>query len=220
MRPIEKRASLVALVGLDGAGKTTQSARLEQYLRSMGHKAIVFQNESLQPAKQALDAISHRWGFPDHLELLSPSRAYLMTALFKWHSMLSAVDLIETGDQFVIMDRYACCYVAAGHGSDPSHVSLVRDAFSIFPPPDLTLYLDLPPADAAQRLETRGAGLTPIDLMQHSARGYRALPEFEEFAVVDGTQGVDQVADEIRDIVSSTFQSVGNVSSAHGMAPD
>jgi len=206
MVQITKKAKVIAFAGLDGAGKSTQCELLAQHLRSNGHRTVVFRNESLQPVKGALDDVARRRGFDDHIEMLSPSRAYLLTALFKWNGMLHAVEHIETPEQFVIMDRYASCYVAAGHGSLPEHVSLVRALFAAFPPPDLTIYLDISSADASRRLTSRGTGPTRVELMDASTRGYRELPEFETFAVVPGARAVDEVLDQVRDIVCSRFQ--------------
>jgi signal recognition particle GTPase len=47
---LEKRAHLVAIVGNDGAGKTTQAERLAAWLARRGRSVTLHPNESLRPS--------------------------------------------------------------------------------------------------------------------------------------------------------------------------
>ncbi|MGW2056447.1 hypothetical protein ACWCOZ_21485, partial [Streptomyces sp. NPDC001840] len=60
----------MAVVGLDGAGKSTQVRMLGDWLRSQGVPGQAHRSLTMAPVRKALNAIAEQEGLTDHLELI------------------------------------------------------------------------------------------------------------------------------------------------------
>ena len=94
--PFVKRAHLVALIGIDGAGKTTQAARLVAWLEARGERCTLHPNESLQSVKYALAHVAAAMGHEDAVALLGPETHQLVLSAIKWNTSADDFFLIES----------------------------------------------------------------------------------------------------------------------------
>lgn len=153
---------LVAIEGLDGAGKNTLTRAVTARLQASGRKvtALAFPRYGTQFADLAAEAL--RGGNGDVAESV-----YGMGLLFAFDRQAAAPDIraaLATHD-VVLLDRYAAssaAYSAArlGEGPDGAVATWVRelefDRFGL-PRPDLQVYLDVPVTVAAERARSREA---------------------------------------------------------------
>ncbi|BDH58699.1 hypothetical protein MTP03_36380 [Tsukamurella sp. PLM1] len=162
---------LVAIEGLDGAGKNTLTRAVTSQLRSAGRTvtALAFPRYGTQFADLAAEALRGDNG--DVAESV-----YGMALLFAFDRQAAAPDVraaLRTHD-VVLLDRYAAssaAYSAARlhEGPDGAVAAWVRalefERFGL-PAPDLQVYLDVPVSLAAERAAparppTRAASATP-----------------------------------------------------------
>lgn len=207
LQPLVKKGPLVALIGVDGAGKSTQAKLLAERLTSAGHTAVIPRNESLAPLMMTIESIAQDRGLTSPYDVIAADDAQLVIAVIKWHHLRKAAGDIADPNRFVIMDRYSYCYTAGciSLGVDDG---LTRELFSIFPPPDLVLYLDTPPIMAQERITNRGIDTHDLELLVTLRDAYWSLPEAGTFVPIDGSQDIDTVHSAIWAKVADAFERV------------
>jgi len=202
---IRKRAHVIALVGVHGAGKTVALGGLGEWLRDLGHTVHEHPNESLRPAHAVLEAIAIEAGYSDEIEMLGPDTAKLCASLIKWNTMIRVRPAMEDAGAVVLMDRCMYCQYAAGRQCAAGNEWLLRRLFAVVPPPDLTLYLDVTTAEALRRIERRGEVPPKAQTLEALAGAYRSLPEFASFVHVNANQAPEDVLAELRGHVERRF---------------
>ena len=153
---------LVAIEGLDGAGKNTLTRAVTARLRASGRTvtSLAFPRYGTQFADLAAEAL--RGGNGDVAQSV-----YGMGLLFAFDRQAAAPDIRAAlaAHDVVLLDRYAAssaAYSAArlGEGADGAVATWVRELeFGRFglPVPDLQVYLDVPTSLAAERARSREA---------------------------------------------------------------
>ncbi|WP_238428468.1 nucleoside/nucleotide kinase family protein [Frankia nepalensis] len=196
---------MIALVGVDGSGKTTAAKWLAQELSAAGTRARYFENGGGRPL---IDPLARRLGRRDGRHLLG-WRGYLaVEASIRWIALARAVALSTLTRRVAVLDRYAYCQYAlirarddglagaigraAGNaGRQPER--LVRRLYGVFPRPDVTFYLAVEADEAARRVAARGRDLEEPAYLASFDVSYRSLPEFASFIVVDASGSAKEV---------------------------
>jgi dTMP kinase len=197
----------ITLEGGEGAGKSTQIARLAERLRAR-HEVVTTREPGGAPGaemirKLLVEGPADKWdGTTEALLHFAARRDHLRTTV--WPAL-------EHG-AWVISDRFADstrAYQGWGHGLDLVTLERLYDVAVGAFRPDLTLILDLPVevglARAASRrgAETRYESL-PREFHDRVRDGFLAIArnEPERCAVIDASQDIDAVANEIVRIVT------------------
>lgn len=185
MDDTEPRGAVIALVGMDGVGKTTQARRLTARLAERGIPADYHLAAS---GRRVLSNMAKRLGAGDSVELLGANLALRAeTAMRRLNLSWSLrADLL-------IADRYTYCQFARTRMLCPEIEPWVRKAMRGIPRPAITLYLDMPPELASDRVTTRGIDEEPVERLRALSAAYRSLPEFETFTLVDATGTAEDV---------------------------
>jgi dTMP kinase len=192
---------LVTLEGLDGSGKTTVWESIR------GDFDAVFTREPTESWYG--EAVQRSIDRPDADPL---AELFLYTADHAAHLTNTVRPAIEAGTP-VISDRYSDSRYAyqsatlADHprlGDPLSFVQSIHEPWTI--PPDLTIYLDVPPETAAERSGAtnkfeRTETLTAV--REHYERLLNAEPE--RFVRVDATQSSTSVERQVRDHVADAL---------------
>ncbi|MEM9809636.1 MAG: dTMP kinase [Pseudomonadota bacterium] len=146
--------TFITFEGPEGAGKTTQIARLASALRAQGHNVT----ETREPGG-TLEAEALRHTLLDSERLWSPvSEALLMNAARDSHLRGKIIPALKSGC-VVLCDRFfdsTEAYQGGEPGITPSFLKALRQAV-VTKAPDATLILDLPPEIGLARAEARGA---------------------------------------------------------------
>lgn len=195
---------LIALVGIDGSGKTTQAQRLAAWLAESG-----------TPARYALNAGGRRWlsrfahglGQSNAQQLFGVSGMLVAESVLRGLAISSALLRAHLSNAVAVMDRYSFCQYASirahcvwsGQGKGEQ---LARCAYRIFPRPDVTFLLAVDPAEAYRRIELRGTDHENLEFLIATAQAYQELPEAEDFVVIDASLGPDEVSRTIRAFLS------------------
>jgi len=210
-------ARFVTLEGGEGAGKSTQIARLAQTLADSGIAVTTTREPGGSPGADAIRALLVE-GEPGRWD--GETEALLHFAARRDHLVRTVWPALAKGS-WVLCDRFAdstMAYQGYGHGLDRGVIeTLYRLTVGDFAP-HLTLILDLPVeaglARAAARQGSAGAGGggSAEDRYERMAREFHerlragfldiAQREPERCAVIDAARDADTVAADIRAIVA------------------
>ena len=138
---------LIAFEGLDGAGKSTQIGRLADALAAEGHRVRLLKLN----ANRLFKNVCRRLNDDD---LLGPVEAALMKAAElagRFEFLRPALDQGEV----LIWDKYVVGSLVSdvARNVPPTYIDALA---SCLPEPDLTVYLDLAPAEALRRKQAVG----------------------------------------------------------------
>lgn len=202
----------ITFEGPEGAGKTTQLARLEARLRSQGRGVTVTREPGGTPLgtrvrEVVLDPALDIEPLGEFL-LYSASRAQLLAEVLR--------PALGRGE-VVLCDRFAdssLAYQGAGRGLPLAFLREVTAQVTGGLTPDLTVLLDLDPAAGLARAAARGQPdrLEQADLAFHQRvrQGFLELARAEpqRFLVLDAAQSADEVEQAIWQRVSQTLRPV------------
>ena len=182
---------LIALEGLDQAGKETQAQRLRDELREGGRRARVesFPDYGTSIGEEIARALQGERDYgPDVMQLLYVANRHERKAdLVRW---------LEAGI-IVVCDRYVASSVAYGEAHDLD-VEWLTQMQRFLPSPDVTVLLDIPPELAATR---KAVGLDRYErdlaLLTRVRASYLRQAEEDGWIRVDGSRGKAEVAGDI-----------------------
>lgn len=167
--PARGRARVLAIEGIDGAGKSTHVTGLAEHLSAKGlrvatHKLFrhgVFHETVTDLTRQcAGDTNLHLWPLQRMVKCFDSLK----------HFFASVAHDVETHDA-VVFDRYVPTHLAEGIGRY-HHDPWSRELLAALPRADRVFLLDLPEADALARLDARAA--RTVDENPYMLGRYRA----------------------------------------------
>jgi dTMP kinase len=188
------RGVLVALEGIDGAGKTTQAERLSTLLREEGLEVVRTKEPTEGPWGRKLreSAQSGRLSPEEELECFLRDRREHVETLLK--PSLAA-------GKVVLVDRYYFSTVAyqGSRGLDPAELLRRNEAFA--PPPDLLVLMEIPPELSLRRIRRR-SGEENLFEKEDSLRAVDAIfrsMDFPYLLRLDGTASPEELTGRILD---------------------
>ncbi len=196
---------LITFEGIDGSGKSTQIARLQQNLEARGYQVVVVREPGGTPISELIrELLLHT----DSAELHPRTEALLFSAARSQLVNEVILPALAAG-AIVICDRYADSSIAyQGYGRElPLEEIIVTQKFATSDlRPDLKVLLDVPveisserkSQEPADRME--GAGRT---FMARVREGYLKLARSqpEDWLIVGGQTSAEQIAEEIENYV-------------------
>jgi dTMP kinase len=185
---------------LDGAGTTTQAARLADHLRAQGQSVL----ETCEPTDLTLGkvlrtALRGQWG-ENGVGELNPGSVALLFAADRLDHLTRRVKPALNEGTTVISDRYVYSSMAyQGSLLEPAWVSTIN---GLARKPDLTLYVRVSVETAMSRLTSRGSDREIYEkeaMLQSVYDGYEGLVARGEMANL----GIDDVFQQIRAAVTA-----------------
>jgi dTMP kinase len=197
---------IVAVVGIDGAGKTTQAHDLAVWLTAQGRPADYWQNAG---GRRWFGRLARRFGRRDAQGLLGVHGMLLVESALRFLAIARALLRSRLRGRIAVMDRYACCQYASIRAHHGRRERFARHLFGLFPAPDVTFFLAVPPGCAYARVETRGTDHESLAYLAAADAAYRSLPEAAEFVVVDATGNLESVQRALRSRVPAALTRAG-----------
>lgn len=186
----EDQAEIIALIGIDGSGKSTLSHRLAAWIASRGMAVTCRKTVS---GRSQLDKLAQRMGSRDLSGVVGKDAALMMQVAVVWRNLRDARPLVRTPRSFAVMDRYTHCHLALTRMYAPEREAFVRNLFAKFRVPDVCLFVDTPPAVAFARLDARGDASNTLEFLSAFDQAYRGLPEAEHYVRIDGSGTPDEL---------------------------
>jgi dTMP kinase len=180
----------VVLEGIDGSGKTEQTRRLAEWLRSRGHTAV----STREPTDGAHGRRYRAWARGE-IEATPEEVLGFFLADRREHVKTLIRPALERGE-VVVCDRYVASTLAyqAAQGLDRARLRALF-ATDEFPVPDLVLWLRVPVAVALARM-----GDTATERFEHADFLARVDAEYARLGLepLDASGPLDAVAALIR----------------------
>lgn len=193
-----RRPSIVAVLGVDGSGKSTQTQLLAANLRRDGIGAAFYRNPGGRPA---LNALAQRLGRVDGPDLIGERAVVTVETVIRWAAIARGLLLALLTGRVAVMDRYSYCQYAIMRARGDRGERVVRSLFGVFPEPDVICLLVTSPSIAQHRVELRGKDQEDPAYLARLDAAYRSLPEFGRFVLVDGSGTIDEVQANLRAVV-------------------
>jgi dTMP kinase len=190
---------IVALVGIDGAGKTTQARELAAWLTTHGVPADYWQNAG---GRRWFGRLAQRLGRRDAEELLGRQGLLTVEAVLRWLAIARALLRSRLRGRVAVMDRYSYCQYASIRAHRGRGERFARLLYGLFPRPDVVCYLAVPPALAQERVRRRGTDDEELGFLVAFDAGYRSLPEAARLTVLDAAGTPAQVQAALRAVLA------------------
>jgi dTMP kinase len=192
----------IALEGGEGAGKTTQSRLLAEWLRDKDHEVVTTFEPGGTEVGERLRAVLLE-ASADH-PALSPRAEALLFAADRAEHVATVINPALSRGAIVITDRYidsSVAYQGAGRDLDAADIARLSRWATDGLRPDLTVLLDLPAADGLSRVETPDRlESEPLDFHERVRERYLDIARRggSAYLVVDATQQPERVAAEVK----------------------
>ncbi len=188
----------IVVEGPEGAGKTTLVVRLASRLREAGHQVLEVREpggtDTAEAARNLVLDPARAWTPAAELFLILTARAELVDKVIRPH--------LDDGSWVVISDRFdlsTVAYQVVGRGLDREAVLAANRLATNGLAPDVTLVLDLDPAEGRRRQAAEGKQPDRME-REDTAMHERVAAAFREatgagIVHLDGTLGPDELAD-------------------------
>ncbi|MEO0018985.1 MAG: hypothetical protein RLZZ522_2268 [Verrucomicrobiota bacterium] len=192
------RGIIIAIEGIDGAGKSTQARRLAEWFVAQGHEVELSHEPTGGPWGRKLreSAATGRLSPQDELDYFLKDRAQHVAELI--------APALAAG-KVVILDRYYFSSMAyqGSRGFDPAEIRRLNEA--IAPVPDLLLVLDVEVDAGLSRIRARGDTANEFekrDSLQRCREIFLSLKDEHFVRIISSGGTLDEVASRIREVIS------------------
>jgi dTMP kinase len=202
----------IVLEGGEGVGKSTQSKKLVEFLKSRGIEAIATREVGGSPSAEEIRKL---WLDPGEGHWDSLTEVLLIMAARREHLARTVWPALEAGT-WVVSDRFVDstrAYQGYGLEIDLEKIDAIYNVISGGFHPDLTLLLDLSVKEGLRRMALRNG---PDDRYQQQNVAFheRLREAYRDFAqdaphryrFVDASHPMEQVAKDIEENVSDFFE--------------
>jgi dTMP kinase len=197
--------TFIAFEGGEGTGKSTQSKMLKKWLEDRGETVVLSREPGGTDLGQGLRKIllGHETG------AISPRAEALLYAADRAHHVYSVIRPALAKGEVVISDRYfdsSIAYQGAGRILSPGEVARISRwaTESLFP--TLTIVIDLSAETGIGRLKSHDRlEAEPLAFHERVRQEFLQIARIdpERYLVVDGTNTIDQIHNEIINRVST-----------------
>jgi dTMP kinase len=190
-----KRGVLIAIEGIDGAGKSTQAEILKDRLEKRGFEVVLLKEPTSSKWGKKIKEISKNTKSLDpekELELFIKDRKFNVR-----NNILPALK----NKKIVIVDRYYISTIAyqGARGIDKETIREMNEKFA--PKPDIIFILDIDPEESLQRIKREREILFEEENFLREVRKNFLEININKTYVIDARLGVKEIADKIENLV-------------------
>ena len=199
------RGRFITLEGGEGGGKSTQIRHLLPWLKEQGIDALATREPGGSPGAERIRELL----VTGHADRWTPLTEVLLHYAARQDHIRAVIEPTLAAGRWVVCDRFfdsTLAYQGYGHGVALDFIEtlsrqIVGDSYR----PDVTVILDLPPAEGLRRSHARDNAerryeSMPIDFHERLRRGFLTIAEREpkRCVVIDASQAIDEVQSAIR----------------------
>lgn len=204
------RGKFITLEGSEGVGKTTNLEFVYRYLESAGIDSVQTREPGGTPLAEELREIL----LAVREEAMSAQAELLMMFAARSQHLDQVIEPHLAAGRWVICDRFTdatYAYQGGGRGVDEDQIAALEALVHGDLQPDLTLYLDLAPEIASQRIAQRKADRFELEkraFFERVRASYLNRAErYKRFAVIDASVTLAQVQNRIAEVLQSLIDS-------------
>ena len=204
-----QRGRFISLEGIDGAGKSTHAAWLQDALRARGQTVVATREPGGTPLGESLRGL-----LLEH-PMTHDTEALLMFAARREHVDLVIAPALARGD-WVVCDRFTdatFAYQGGGHGVPRERIAELERFLPANCRPDVTILFDVPLAVSRERLERSRAKGRDLDKFEREELSFfgrvrhvyleRAAQEPARFRVVNSARPMAEVRADLARLVEA-----------------
>jgi dTMP kinase len=201
---MSRRPVFITIEGIDGAGKSTHLAAMAQRLQAAGATVCLTREPGGTPLAEDLRAMVLN-------RPMDPLTEALLVFAARRDHVLNVIQPALQRGEVVLADRFAdasFAYQGGGRGVPLAQLNALEAWACEGLQPDLTLWFDLDPAEAAQRRararEADRFEAEDLAFFERVRAGYaaRAAAQPARFARLDAGQSLDAVAAAVRVVMA------------------
>ena len=197
MKTSLNRGILVAIEGIDGVGKTTQSTRLVERLKALGFDAVRF----IEPTDETPESKLIKQKLED-----SSSTTHSLLDLFladRRYDVETHIAPALAANKIVVMDRYFLS-TAAYQSDSKAWRDILEENRELAPEPDISFIINWPADIALRLIKKRESGFTAFEnqatLLQIRGRYLEiAREDSGNYVIIEKIADEEDVCDEILD---------------------
>ena len=204
------RGKFITLEGSEGVGKTTNLEFVYRYLESAGIESVQTREPGGTPLAEELREIL----LAVREETMSAQAELLMMFAARSQHLDQVIEPHLAAGRWVICDRFTdatYAYQGGGRGVDEDQIAALEALVHGDLQPDLTLYLDLAPEIASQRIAQRKADRFELEkraFFERVRASYLNRAErYKRFAVIDASVTLAEVQNRIAEVLQSLIDS-------------
>ena len=200
----------LAIEGVDGAGKSTQVPRVDEWLRRNGVKTLVTREPGGTPLGESLRTVLLD---PRFTGMSASAELLVMFAARAEHLEKCIVPALASG-VWVLCERFTdatFAYQGGGRDVDPKRIAALEETVQGDVRPDLVLVLDVPVEVGLERSVRRGAAdrfeRESIEFFRRVREVYlaRAAEHPERYVVIDAGAETETVTRHMVEAISERF---------------
>lgn len=203
------RGKFITLEGSEGAGKTTNLEFIYRYLESAGIESVQTREPGGTPLAEELREIL----LAVREETMSTQAELLMMFAARSQHLDQVIEPHLDAGRWVICDRFTdatYAYQGGGRGVDEDQIAALEALVHGDLQPDLTLYLDLAPEIASQRIAQRQPDRFELEkraFFERVRASYlNRAKRFERFAVIDASATLAEVQGRIGEVLQRLIE--------------
>lgn len=193
------KGMLIAVEGIDGAGKTTQSLMLVEGLRNMGFNA----EYTAEPTYGRVGDILRL--HVSRMKVRMPIYEALLFSADRFEHVVRVVKPKIKRGVIVVSDRYLYSTLAY-QGAAGLDLKWLRSLSFFAPKPDVTIYLDLPSKISLERKKGKRSVYENVKYVEKVRKIYLNLAKTENFAVFNGDEPAEEVHSKIMGFISKLIR--------------
>jgi dTMP kinase len=202
----------ITLEGPEGSGKTTQIAPLAEYLRQQGYTVLITREPGGTPISEQVRTIIMEM----KNQSMSPRAEILLFCAARAQLVEEVIRPALQAGTVVISDRYAdstLAYQGYGHGLDRTALRQILAFATGGLQPDLTVLMDLDPAQGLERRRTGKGEWNRLDAFtlefhRRVRQGYLEMAALEpaRWQRIDAGQAPDVIQTQLRQLVAARLR--------------
>lgn len=201
---MRNKGVFICIEGIDASGKTTHARRLVRSLQQRGFDAIYTTEPSQDEIGQFIrkHVLQRRRRVPDVVEAL------LFAADRVDHVETRIKPALQQG-RIVVSDRYVFSSLAY-QGATGLDLDWIEEINRWALPPDLAVYIDVPPEVVLTRIRRRKSVMERLDIQRRVEKVYKRFVKTGKLVRIDGNRRKNEVAKDVLSITLSYLKNYRN----------
>jgi dTMP kinase len=196
-----KRGIFICIEGIDASGKSTQARWLVRNLRRRGFDAIY----TTEPSKSEVGSFIRRYILQRKKRVPAVVEALLFAVDRIDHVESKIEPALESG-KIVVSDRYVYSSLAY-QGAAGLDVGWIEQINRMALPPDLAIYIDVPPEVVVKRMRRRRSVMETLRNQRRVREIYTQLVREGHLVLIDGNRPTSEVTQNILAVVLRRLKS-------------